>query len=70
MKEGKEECRENKIKELTHLIVKTYYKESYSEKKKESYSDQDSVILAKEQTNTSVKQGREPRNQPTWWLGR
>ena len=36
---------------------KTYYKESYS--------DQDSVVLAKEQTNTSVKQGREPRNQPT-----
>lgn len=62
MKEGKEECRENKIKELTHLIVKTYCKESYSEKKKkESYSDQDSVIL-------TLKQGREPRNQPTWWL--
>ena len=36
MKEGKEECRENKIKELTHLIVKTYYKESYSEKKKKA----------------------------------
>ena len=46
---------ENKIERLKLSNIKTSYK---------SYSNQDGMVLVKEQTNRSIKQNRELRNRP------
>jgi len=46
---------ENKIERLKLSNIKTSYK---------SYSNQDGMVLVKEQTNRSMKQSRELRNRP------
>ena len=46
---------ENKIERLKLSNIKTSYN---------SYSNQDGMVLVKEQTNRSIKQNRELRNRP------